>query len=264
MTASPATHRPRSAPVSALRLVLLHARMHVRETVRVPIAVIGVAVFPALALLFFVVPQSAISSDPELATAAVAQISAFSVMSASLFTHGLGVSEDRALPFDSYLRTLPAGPGPRLIGRLLNGLVWTLVALVPLVLVGAFLTEASISAMRLVTAVGVAVAVSVPFILLGFAIGYALTAKAAIAVVQVTVFPLAFAGGMFMPPETFPSWLDAISTALPSRAARDLVVDAATGAQAYAGALWVLLGWTVAFAALAVWAFRGDEGRRFR
>ena len=54
-------------------------------------------------------------------------------------------------------------------------------------------------------------AVAVPFLLLGLAIGYRLSSKAAIAVVQATLFPLAFAGGLFLPPEAFPAWLDAFS-----------------------------------------------------
>lgn len=77
-------------------------------------------------------------------------------------------------------------------------------------------------------------------------------------------FPLAFAGGLFMPPEVFPAWLDAFSQALPSRAGRDLLVQALTGQPAFALAVPVLAGWAVLFAVLAVWAYRRDEGRRFR
>ncbi len=75
---------------------------------------------------------------------------------------------------------------------------------------------------------GVALAMvsGVPFLLIGLTIGYLLSSKAAVAIAQVVVFPLAFAGGLFMPPETFPTWLTPCRPALPSRAARDLVVSA--------------------------------------
>jgi YidC/Oxa1 family membrane protein insertase len=82
--------------------------------------------------------------------------------------------------------------------------------------------------------------------------------------IMLYVFPLAFAGGLFLPPEAFPSWLDAFSQATPTRAGRDLLVQALTGQPAYGLAWVVLLGWTALFAALAVWAYRRDEGRRFR
>ena len=117
-------------------LAVVHARFQFLETIRIPIAVIGNLLFPSLALLFFVIPQRAVADDPGIATAAIAQLGVFAVMSTCLFSFGVGVSEDRALPFDPFLRTLPAGAGPRLAGRVLNGVLWSYLALVPLVLLG--------------------------------------------------------------------------------------------------------------------------------
>jgi ABC-2 type transport system permease protein len=250
-------------PVTPLRLVWLHLKFQLLETVRIPIAVVGNMVFPALALAFFVVPQSAVAQDPFLSTTAVASLAVFAVMSASLFSHGLGVAEDRQLPFDPFVRTLPAGPWPRMAGRVGTGTVMSLLALVPLVVVGWVFTAVTVTTGQLLGGLGMVLLVGVPFVLLGLAVGYSLPAKAAIAVVQVLVFPLAFAGGLFLPPVMFPAWLDAVSRFTPSRAGRDLVVETVTGVSAYDGAWFVLLGWTVVFAVLAAWAYRRDEGRRF-
>lgn len=255
--------RPRS-PRSFVSLAGLHARMQLLETVRIPVAVIGNFFFPAMALLFFVVPNAEVAQDPTLATVAVAQLALFAVMSTSLFSYGTGVAEDRALPFDAYQRTLPAAAAPRTAGRIVNGVIWTAAALVPVVLIGALLTEASLSFWRFALGFLVVLAISVPFTLMGLAIGYSLPAKAALAVVQLTLFPLAFAGGLFLPPETFPRWLDVISQGLPSRAGRDLLAQILTGEGSAALALPVLLVWTLVFAALTIWAYRRDEGRRFR
>ncbi len=259
MTATAPTTMP-----SWWRLAWLHTRFQVRETVRVPIALIGNLVFPALALLFFVVPQRSVADVPLVAVAAVVQLGTFAVMSSCLFTLGVGVAEDRQLAFDPYVRTLPAGAGPRLAGRIANGVAFCLLAQVPVLVVALLLTSASTTPARALGGLAMVPVVAVPFTLLGLAIGYALPAKAAIAVVQVTLFPLAFAGGLFMPPEVFPRWLDVISQGLPSRAARDLAVQVTTGAEGSTAALPVLLAWTAVFAALAVLAYRRDEGRRFR
>lgn len=250
--------------MSTVSFALLHARYQVLETVRIPIAVIGNMLFPALAMFFFVVPQEAVAGNPVAATAAVGQLAMFAVMSTCLFTFGAGAAEDRALPFDPYVRTLPAGPAPRLIGRMMTGGVFALLGLVPLVLIGSLFTEAAVTATQFGLGLLVILAVALPFLSLGLAIGYSMSSKAAIAVVQVVLFPLAFAGGLFMPPEVFPDWLDGISQALPSRAGRDLLVQTLTDAPAYPAALPVLLGWGVLFTALALWAYRRDEGRRFR
>ncbi|MCK0117282.1 ABC transporter permease [Isoptericola sp. S6320L] len=261
-TANPASASPRV--VSPLRFAWLHLKFQFLETVRIPMAVIGNAVFPALAMVFFVVPQDSVAGNPQFATMAVAGLAMFAVCSASLFTYGLGVAEDRALPFDPFVRSLPAGPGPRMVARVGNGAIFTLVGLLPLIAVAWLFTSAAVTATQLAAGVGMILLASVPFVLLGMAVGYSLTAKAALPVVQVVLFPLAFAGGLFLPPMMFPAWLDTLSQLTPTRAARDLLVQALTGAPANPWAWPVLVGWTAVFAALAAWAYRRDEGRRFR
>ncbi|WP_199424787.1 ABC transporter permease [Actinotalea solisilvae] len=250
--------------MTTLQLTALHARYQVLETLRIPVAVIGNMLFPSLAMFFFVVPQEAVAGDPVAATAAVGQLAMFSVMSTCMFTFGVGAAEDRALPFDPYVRTLPAGPMPRLLGRMLTGGFFALLGLVPLVVIGWLFTAATVTPAQFLLAGLVIVGVALPFLGLGLGIGYSTSAKAAIAVVQVILFPIAFAGGLFMPPQVFPDWLDALSRALPSRAGRDLLVETLTDLPAYAGALPVLLGWGALFMVFALWAYRRDEGRRFR
>jgi ABC-2 type transport system permease protein len=246
-----------------VRLTGLHARYQFTETVRVPIAVIGTMLFPSLSLLFFVVPQS-FAKDPAAATTATAQLAVFAVMSVCLFNYGVGVAEDRALPWDSYLRTLPVGPPPRLIGRLLNGLAFIVLGLVPLVLIAWLFTAATLPPSRLVLTAAALLIAELPMFAGGISIGYSMSTKAALAVAQSLLLPLAFAGGLLLPPETFPGWLNLISMWLPTRAGRDLVVSATTGVGLPGTTLLVLAGWTVITSSLALGAYRRDEGRRFR
>lgn len=247
-----------------MQLALVHARFQFLEMVRIPIAVIGNTVFPALVLLFFVVPNPGVAGNPVAATAAVAQLAIFAVMSTCLFTYGVGVAEDRAQPWDSYVRTLPAGPGPRLAGRLLNGLGFALLGLLPVLLVAALFTEATVTPGQFVAGLGVLLVGAMPFLFGGFAIGYLMPVKAALAAAQLLLFPLAFAGGLFLPPAMFPGWLDSVSTMLPTRGARDLLVSVLTGAPPSTLAVLLLPVWIVVTALLAGWAYQRDEGRRFR
>jgi ABC-2 type transport system permease protein len=246
-----------------IRLTGLHTRYQFTETIRIPIAVIGTTLFPSLSLLFFIVPQP-FAQNPGDATRGTAQLAVFAVMSVCLFTYGVGVAEDRALPWDGYTRTLPVGPAPRLMGRLLNGLAFVVLGLVPLVLIARLLTAATLPPSRLALTGAALIGAGVPLFALGIGIGYSLSTKAALAVAQSLLLPLAFAGGLFLPPETFPGWLNAISTWLPTRAGRDLVVTATTGAALPGTTLLVLGGWTLLTGSLAVWAYKRDEGRRFR
>jgi len=247
-----------------LRLTLLHTRFAFLETVRVPIAVIGSMVFPALSFLFFVVPQREVADDPIFATVATLALCFFAVMTNCLFTFGVGVAEDREKPWEPYLRTLPVGPVPRMGARLLNGLLWSMLSMVPVLTVATVATAAGVTAPRLALCAALLAVGALPFLFGGLAIGYLLSTKAALAVAQVVMFTFAFAGGLFLPPSLFPAWLDQGSKVLPSRAGRDLLEWGALG-----GALspWTVLGvtaWTVATASVAAWAYRRDEGQRFR
>jgi len=250
--------------MSVASLTLVHAKYSLIETLRIPIAVIGSLVFPALALLFFVVPQSAVAGNPEFATQAIISMSVFSVMIGSLFSFGLGIAESREKPWEPYLRTLPAPGITRVLAHILSTGLLGVVSLLPIILIGALFTSAEATPVQILVGF-VAVAVSaLPFMLLGMAIGYALPMKAAIAVIQVVFFALGFGGGLFLPPQLFPGWLDAASRFLPSRQARDFVIWAVQGGDITPLTWLGLIGWTVVLLALVLVLFRRDEGRRYR
>jgi ABC-2 type transport system permease protein len=181
-----------------MTLALTHARFQLLETIRIPVALIGSAFFPAASMLFFVVP---FAGDNAIgATFATASMITFAVMTTNLFSYGVGVADDRAQPWDPYTRTLPAGPLPRFAGRVLATLAMTYIALVPVVLIAAFLTAATTTPVRFLTAIGTVAVTAVPFTLMGLFIGYLLPMKAALAVAQVVFFPLAFGGGLLSAP----------------------------------------------------------------
>ncbi|BCL15200.1 ABC transporter permease [Micromonospora sagamiensis] len=245
-----------------MRLVLVHTRYQLLESFRIPIAVVGSAFFPAVAMLFFVVPFA--GDDPVGATFATASMVTFAVMSTNIFQYGVGVAEDRAQPWDPYTRTLPVGPLPRFAGRVIAGQVMTLVSLLPVVLIAAVATEARVSAAGFLAAVATLLVVAVPFALLGLAIGYALPSKAAIVVAQVVFFPLAFGGGLLSAPGQAPAFVETVAPFLPTRGAAELMWAAVGDFRPDAVSLVMLGVWIVVLTALAAWAYRRDEGRRFR
>ncbi len=244
-----------------MTLALTNARFHLLETVRIPVALIGTIFFPAVSMLFFVVPFA--GDDPVGATFATASMVTFAVMISSLFSYGVGVSEDRAQPWDPYTRTLPAGPGPRFAGRVMAGLAMTFVSLIPVVAIAAIATEATTPPLRLALAAGAVLVVALPFTLMGLAIGYALPPKAALAVAQVIFFPLAFGGGLLSAPGQAPGWVEVIAPYLPTRGAVELMWASVGNYTMDTTALAMLGVWTVAMAGLAAWAYRRDEGNRF-
>ncbi len=247
-----------------VRLGLLHTKYLLLETVRVPMAVIGPIVFPALSFAFFILPQRGLVENPTGAAQAVIQLMVFAVMVNALFSYGLNISQARETPWEPYLRTLPAPAGARILGQVLSvGLVGVL-ALVPLFLMGALFTEAHADAAGVALGFLALALSSLPFVFAGIAIGYALPFKAAIAVIQIVMFGLAFAGGLFLPPMMFPDWLDTLSRFLPSREARELVIWAVQGGELPLLEFGGAVVWTVLLLVVALVLYRRDEGRRYR
>ncbi|MDG4827930.1 ABC transporter permease [Solwaraspora sp. WMMD1047] len=245
-----------------MSLVLVHARYQLLETVRIPIALVGSAFFPAASMLFFVVPFA--GGDPVGALFATASMITFAIMINNIFQYGIGVAEDRAQPWDPYTRTLPAGPAPRFAGRILAGLTMTFISLVPVVVIAAVATEATITPLRFLLAAAIVPVVAIPFTLMGLAIGYALPSKAAVVVAQLVFFPLAFGGGLLSQPDQAPGFIETIAPYLPTRGAVELMWAAVGDYSVNVTSLTMLGVWIAVFAGLAGWAYRRDEGRRFR
>ncbi|GAA1349531.1 hypothetical protein GCM10009636_06590 [Arthrobacter koreensis] len=252
-------------------LIRIHTRAQVLEQLRIPVAVLSSTVFPTLALVFFVLPQTAVTSNPEASLISIAQLAVFGVMSAFLFNYGIGVAEERANPWSSYVRTLPAGAFPATVARAVTAMMFAFFALIPVLAVGAattaglqLYTDGTLSWWRIPASVAVWLLCGLPFLFLGLLIGYLCTSKVAIALTQVVFFPLAFAGGMMLPPAIFSPGLNTFSLFLPSRAARDISVSVFSGTELAPSSVICFLAWTILLCAGAVWANRRDQGRRFR
>ncbi|MEV4801518.1 ABC transporter permease [Nonomuraea sp. NPDC049421] len=242
-------------------LVAAHTRILLLEQLRVPIGLAAGALFPAVALAAFVVPFA--GDDPRAATMATASLTLFGAMSQAIIGLSVTVAQDREQPWNPYIRTLPAGPFPRFAGRILAMLAQMVLAVVPVLVVAALFTAATITPLGLLAGLVTLLAGVVPFMLMGLFIGFLLTAKATIAVSQLLFFPMGVLGGLLLPPQILPGFLEAVSPFTPARGVAELLWAVTAGTTPGVVSLVSLAAWTVLAAAGAVWAYRRDEGRRF-
>jgi ABC-2 type transport system permease protein len=105
---------------------------------------------------------------------------------------------------------------------------------------------------------------SIPFIGLGFAIGYLAGPHSAPAVANLVYLPLAFASGLFVPPSQLPRFVQSFAPYLPTYHYGQLVWGSLRASTEPLGvSLAWLAGYAVLFFALALRAYRGEERRKF-
>jgi ABC-2 type transport system permease protein len=242
-----------------LRLVHVYARAEVLELLRYPSFSVPTLLFPALLFLFFGVPSEA---DDE--TILMASYAAFGVLAVALFQFGVGIATERTTPWQVYLRTLPVSARVRFSARLVAAAVFALASAGAVVAVALALTSTELTASQWLRLGFALVCGTIPFGLLGLAIGYWLTPKGALPVANLLFLGLAFLGGLWTGPERLPGAVDAFSPLLPTRQWGEIV---------WAPALdqgwdwWPWLGLSVyaaVFGALAAWGYRRDEGQQYR
>lgn len=243
-----------------MRLALAHARACTVELLRLPAFAVPTIGFPSLFFLFFAVPGLA-ADEPELATALYA---GFAVLGVAFFQFGVGIAVERATPWERYLRTLPVGPGSRFAGKLLSALAFGAASAAVVVAVALVTVAPSLSALAWLGLSVTLLAGSAPFALLGIALGYLASPKGALPIANVVYLALSYAGGLWTGPAGLPHVVAGISEGLPTRAYADVLARAALGLGPPERAWLVLAAYTVGTAWLAGWAYRRDEGQRFR
>jgi ABC-2 type transport system permease protein len=108
------------------------------------------------------------------------------------------------------------------------------------------------------------IAGSVPFITLGFAIGYMTSPNAAIAVINLIYLPLSFASGLFVPVSQLPHFVQKIAPFLPTYHYAQLAWSAigAVSESLSVAVLW-LAAYTVVFTVLALRMYWREERLNF-
>jgi ABC-2 type transport system permease protein len=243
-----------------VRLALAHARAETANLARYPAYALPTVAFPAILLLLL--GRQFERGEPDRLLAGFA---ATALLTVAFFQFGVGIATSRTTPWEAYLRTLPASPTTRLVGRILSALVFAAATVTAVALVAFTVYRVEMAPWRL-GALGLALLVgSVPFALLGIAFGYWLPPRAALPVANILYLPLAVGGFLWMrPTEEVPHDVDVASQFLPTRSWMELLDPIATGDHGVPlHHLAALTAWGLVFFALAWWGYRRDEGERF-
>lgn len=240
-----------------MNLLPIYYRTQFTGLLRSPAFVAAVVALPSLIFLF--VSGTARGDN----NAIFASFTVFAALSVAFFQFGVGIAQDRDTPWERYRRVLPASALMPFAANVLVALTFAAISVGLLAIVASLTLPLTITwwnAARLALAL---VGGAIPMALLGIAIGYWVSARAALAVANVLYLALSFGGGIFVPPRALPGWLDAISTWLPTRRIVELAWAAVAGRPLQMEHWLLLAAYAVILAALALWGYRRDEGNRY-
>jgi ABC-2 type transport system permease protein len=242
-----------------VRLAWIHARADTLQLVRLPAYSLPTLAFPALILLL--VGRQLEDEEPQRLLAGFA---ATAVLAVTFFQFGIGIATSRLFVWDSFVRTLPVGAWTRLAGRVLSALAFALATVTLVTVVGIVAYDATMSVGRFVALFAALLAGSIPFALMGIAVGYWVPPRAAVPIANLAFLPIAIAGSLWQRPPDLPPVADVAAQLVPTRSWIEVLDPIATGDGSVPfHHIAALAAWGCVFAALAVWGYRRDEGERF-
>ena len=181
-----------------------------------------------------------------------------------VYGFGIGVATERGMKVDLLMRATPLPPGIAILAKVLNALAFSLLSVVVLIVYGII-----VGGVRQDLSVWINVTVrllagSLPFIALGFAIGYSSGPNAAPALANLIYLPLSFASGLFMPLDRLPGFVQRIAPYLPSYHYGQLAWSAvgAPSEPLLTSLAW-LAGYTALFMAVTMRAYRREQSLKF-
>jgi len=189
---------------------------------------------------------------------------AYGVGNVMVYGFGIGVANERGMKVDLLMRATPLPPAVAVLAKVLVALAFALVSIVVLIVFGVVVGGIRQDLTVWLQVIARLLAGSMPFVGLGFAIGYTAGPHAAPALANLIYLPLSFASGLFLPVSQLPGFVQKIAPYLPSYHYGQLAWSA-VGARAepLAVSLAWLAGYTVVFLAIAMRAYRREETRKF-
>jgi ABC-2 type transport system permease protein len=239
-------------------LVWVHLRAATLELLRYPSFSVPTLLFPTVLFLAWG------SRTGMPANLALASYAAFAVLGVAFFQFGVGIAAERASPWHVFLRTLPVSATVRFAARTLSALVFALGSSALLVAVALGTTSVALREREWAEFTGALLLGAVPLSLLGIAIGYWLTPRGALPAANILFLGLAYLGGLLGGARDLPSELERLSEVLPTRLWGELLAASVGFGQWRLVNALGLAAYGAAFALLAAWGYRRDEGERFR
>jgi ABC-2 type transport system permease protein len=260
------TTQPHPAVAPLGRMFLMQSQSQLRILWRNAAFSMTNLALPVLFFTFFGLPVVGLVTDAGFSVGAyvLTSFAAYSVGSIMVYSFGIGVANERGMKIDLLMRATPLPPIIYMLGRVVTSLLFALLSLIVLMVYGRVVGGVQQDLAVWLNIIVRLLAGALPFIALGFAIGYWCGPHVAPAVANLVYLPLSFASGLFVPLSQLPAFVRQVAPYLPTYHYGQLAWGAmgASTEPLYSSLLW-LAGYTICLFSIAVWAYQREEARKF-
>jgi ABC-2 type transport system permease protein len=186
----------------------------------------------------------------------------FGAMGSALFGIGAGLAHERGHGWLELKRASPMPAGAYLLAKLIASMCFAVVIALLLAVLGTMISGHILSLYELGKLLLVVVVGCAPFASMGLLLGLLMAPNAAPGIINLFYLPLSFCGGLWLPVDMLPHWLQQVAHVLPSYYFSRLALRS-LGYSAVSPLLsWSVLGaYTVALLALCAFVFHRSEAR---
>ncbi len=219
-----------------------------RVLFRQPAFWIPTVILPAMLYSFF----GAQAGGGLWAANAMASFCIFAVLGVGFFQFGVGTAQDRESPFEAWQRSLPGGITLQWVARIIAALIFVALAVLLVIVVAILLNGIQLDTRAWMRLIFVCLISVIPTTLMGIALGSVCSARTAVPLATLIYLPLAYLGGLWLPPMVMPPVINAISEWAPTRAMGELSWSAVNGTPWASSHVLLLIAWSVAAAAFVI------------
>jgi ABC-2 type transport system permease protein len=249
-----------------LKLYWNETRFEFLKLLRMPAYSVSTVFYPIVFYIMFglILPTSKIKGVG-MEQYLLGSYGAFGVISATIMALGAGIAVERGLGWLAVKRSSPMPPAAYLTAKTIVGLIFSLLVLVILFTIGWGFGGVDLPVGTWLEACGLLLVGSLPFTLLGVAIGLLAGPNSAAGMVNLIHLPLSFFSGLWIPIAMMPEKLQTFATYLPyyHLGQIGLIGLGVRGRGSLLGHFEALAGFAVLFTLIIVWAQRRDSERMY-
>ncbi len=243
-----------------MKQFITHFLLAAKLLLRMPGYWVPAVIFPSMLFSFFGVSSA---DDPTRSAYAMASFCIYAIVGVTFYQFGAGIAQQRETAFDVWSRTLPGSRWPSLMAKLVTASLFGLVSVASVIAVAFTLSSPAVSGLQLAQLVGVCAVAAIPASLMGITLGYLASSRTAVAIANMVFLPLAYLGGLWVPPGRLPDVIDTISQYTPTRHMGELAWHVIAKASIPTESLIAIAAFTALFGVTAWLGVKTDTKRRF-